>query len=68
MQFKTMADVEAWRQRQGRLIHLRVQARDLCNALCHKLDWKRDDKDVRRINRILSRARDRLSRRKAIEE
>ncbi len=68
MQFKTMADVEAYRRRQGEVIHLRVQARDLCNALCHKLDWKRSDKDVRRINRVLSRARDRLARREQIKD
>jgi len=67
MKFRIMADVEAWRKRQGELIHLRVQARDLCNALCHKLDWKRDDKDIRRINRVLCHARDRLARREQID-
>lgn len=66
MQFKTMADVEAHYRRQGELAHLHVQAHNLCNALCHKLDWKRDDKDVRRINRILSRARARLVRREQL--
>lgn len=67
MTFKTMDDVEAWYVRQQKLARLRWQANNLCNALCHKLDWRRDPQDVERISRILSRARARLTRREALK-
>jgi hypothetical protein len=66
MKFETMADVEAYYTRLGELIHLRVQANDLCNALCHKLDWTHDAQTTHRINCALARARVRLMRREQL--
>jgi len=66
MEFRTMAVVEVWYERQRELSYLRWEARNLCNALCHKLDWKRERQVVERINRILARARVRLARREAL--
>lgn len=63
MQFKTMADVEAYYRRRVELAHLHVQAHELCNALCHKLDWRHDPERVERLHRVLARARTRLARR-----
>lgn len=45
------------------LSHLWGQAERLCNDLCHALEWTRDGDDVRRLNRLLSRARARSLRR-----
>jgi hypothetical protein len=43
-----------------------VEARDLCNALCHMLDWERTPEDRHRIMRVLIRARIRLERREVV--
>ena len=66
MEFKTMADVEAWRQRERIAIRLRWQANNLCNVLYGMLDWRRDPADLARIERVLARARARLARREAL--
>jgi hypothetical protein len=67
MTLKTMADVEARYARIRELSHLRLEAHHLCNALCHKLDWRHEPQDVVRINHALARARSRLARREALD-
>lgn len=49
-------------QRIGELMHQWGDAERLCNELCHKLDWANGD-DIRRIKRLLDRARARTARR-----
>lgn len=67
MKFETMDDVRAHYARLRVLVRLRWQANNLCNALCHKLDWRHDPEDVARLNHALTRARARLARREAME-
>ncbi len=68
MQFKTMADVEAYHRRQGELRRLHIQANDLCNTLCHKLyDWNPDPERAARLTRVLTQARARLARRDRLD-
>lgn len=61
--FHTMAEVHAYRAQQARAQHLWGQALDLCNDLCHKLDWSHAPEREAKIRRCLARARARLARR-----
>jgi len=59
-------DREWWYREQQRKARLRVEAYHLCNALCHKLDWRLAPEREARIRRVLERARARLARREAL--
>lgn len=63
MHFTSMDDVRAYHKRTAVQRHLHHQAWDLCNELCHKLDWTHDTARIARINHALERARTRLERR-----
>ena len=63
MHFETLDAVRAWGERLRHESRLRWEAHNLCNALCHKLDWRRDPEETARIKRVLTRARARLARR-----
>lgn len=68
MEFKTMADVDAWREQEAKLRRLRWEANELCNVLCGKLDWWHEPEREQRIRHALARARVRLARREAYSQ
>lgn len=60
------AEFIVWCQRQAELSRLRWEAVQLCNELCRMLTWPLPLERRIRIELILSRARNRLARRRAI--